>query len=261
MTILIGILVILILLIFIYARCIEPYKLKVKEIKEGSSDGIKVLHISDIHFGKNINLTQLQLIVDTVNTLNYDVLVFTGDFFDDRFTGDISDIVDVLNNITNNKHMYAIWGNHDYKSHASTLHAQLLSEAGVTLLCNEDDVIEIRNRSLRIVGSDDYIKGEFDKDYLESISLDCDNLLLLHEPDAIDYFDYSNYKFVLSGHSHGGQVVLPCGIRGRNRMCSKYQEGLFVLSAHTKLYVSGGIGTTGMRLRFMTPPSISLITL
>lgn len=257
----IGCIFFLFICFIVYARYIEPYQLEVKEVKVDECLGIKILHITDIHFGVNYNLEQLEKLVKKINSIEKDVIVFTGDFFDDRYGQGIDDIVSVLKLLDDKSLKYAIWGNHDYKHHAKDVYASLMSQSGFKLLSNEDEIIEINNQVFRIVGSDDYLLGDFNKEYLQSIDNSTYNILLLHEPDAVDCFKYQAYHLILSGHSHGGQVRLLCGIKGKTRMGRKYQEGLFILNHKTRLYVSGGLGTTGTRLRYRMKPSISVISL
>lgn len=247
--------------LFVYGRYIEPYQLEVKEVNLNQDLDFKIAHISDLHFGKNFTHNELQRMVKEINALNVDCIIFTGDFFDDRYEDGIDEIADVLNGLNENILKYAIYGNHDYKSYAFAVYSSLMKRSGFKLLRNEASVIQHHGKQLLIVGSDDYIRGAFDQVYLESVHTDMYQILLLHEPDVVDRFNTDNYDLILSGHSHGGQVKLPLGIRGRTRLGSKYQEGLYKLSKKTVLYVSGGLGTTGTRLRIGVKPSITVVSL
>lgn len=250
---------ILVLIIFSYAYFVEPFKLEVKSVTVSNELGLKILHFSDIHYGKSFNDKQLAKVISEINKLDCDLVIFTGDLFTDSYNGDVQSLISLLKLIKcDNK--FAIWGNHDYKYFAFKHFDHVLKSANFTVLRNESTTVNIDGKILNIVGSDDYIMGENEFDVIQSLSsLNEYNLLLLHEPDVAKDYVQLGFNLILSGHSHGGQVVLPFNIKGQTRLGSEYVSGLYTLSNKTNLYVSSGLGTSGIRLRFRAVPSITII--
>lgn len=253
------ILCIVLLVIFIYARYIEPYQLEIKRIKISDELGIKILHMSDLHFGKNFNIQQLKTLVDIINSEDHDILVFTGDFFDDKYKGDNTEIIKVLSKLEC-KNKYAIYGNHDYKHQALFLYKDLMHCSGLTLLENSNSYLKINDKSINVIGSDDFINGNPDVKLIKRLCKDEFNILLLHEPDCVEHFLNCDINLVLSGHSHGGQIRFFANFGVSNRLGRKYKEGLFNVN-NKILYVSSGIGVSGIRLRFRVKPSISILSI
>ena len=87
------------------------------------------------------------------------------------------------------------------------------------------------------------------------------NILLVHEPDIINKFDYKDYDLILAGHSHGGQVKLPLiGALKYPKGAKKYHNDYYKLK-NNDLYISSGIGTSRHNLRLNNKPSINLYRL
>ena len=83
----------------------------------------------------------------------------------------------------------------------------------------------------------------------------------MHEPDKILDFDYNNYDLILAGHSHNGQITIPfIGSLYKPNGSKKYYKDYYELEG-TKLYISGGIGTSTLKLRLFNKPSINLYRL
>ncbi len=245
--------------VFIYARYIEPYQMVIKNIEVSSDLGIKLLHISDIHYGKNFNAKQLEYLVSKINGVEKDIIVFTGDFFDDKYQGGIGEISNILDKLEC-EYKFAINGNHDYKHYANIYYSDLMLKSGFKLLINNNEEINVNNKNINIIGSDDFINGNPDVKKIKSLISDSYNLLLLHTPDMVVKFSDTNFDLILSGHSHGGQVRLNKYIGISNRLGRVYRDGFYSVDK-TKLYVSSGIGTSGLRLRFRVKPSFTVISI
>ena len=114
----IAILILIIVLIILYARCIGTRGLKVNEYKVESTitssyHGLKIVQLSDIHYGSTIFEQELSNIVDRVNLLKPDVLVLTGDLIDDNNPYDKDILIKYLSQINVTIGKYAVSGNHD----------------------------------------------------------------------------------------------------------------------------------------------------
>ncbi|MCU9808093.1 metallophosphoesterase [Paraclostridium sp. AKS46] len=253
------------LLIFSYARYIEPSMLRVKNIDLKAKDikDCRIVFFTDTHFGKLYSQSNIDKIVKKINNQNPDIVIFGGDLLDnyarDYSLLDTDSLQKSLSKIEAKYGKYAVFGNHDYGGGASRVYEKFMSGGGFKVLKNESSYINDLN--LNIIGYDDYLLGNTKKsDY--KIEENKFNLVVTHEPDVVELMTSSSENFILSGHSHGGQVtipfitdkILPVGAH-------KYVKGLYSeknvgINDSTKMYVSSGIGMTSIPLRFLNPPEI-----
>ncbi|MBI5140862.1 MAG: metallophosphoesterase [Nitrospirae bacterium] len=221
----------------------------------GSKSTINFVQISDLHFkpGDELN-TKL---VQSVREIRPDVILFTGDMIDDRKNMDA--FSDYIGAFPKSSHMYAILGNWEYWSNIdiATLD-RIYSANGITLLVNEDAVINIDGAPIRVVGLDDLLGG---KPSLLAINWSDNQILIVlaHCPKLYDsireVIPLKTKVMVLSGHTHGGQITffglpfrLPPG--SGEYVAGLYHEDTF------PLIVSRGIGTSVIDLRFFAQPDI-----
>lgn len=249
-------------LLFVYARYIEPNMLKANTIKISDGSEMTVVVFGDTHFGEDYSDDNIEKIVEKINNQNPDVVVFTGDFFDnyerDFEQLDLDYLKEQLSLITGVK--VAVRGNHDIGGGIEFLYVEFFEEAGFEVLVNEELYIEEFN--LHIFGYDDSLLGVYDEEFYNQNNDDY-NLFVVHEPDSAELLTGTATGMVLSGHSHGGQVylpyitekILPVG-------ATKYFRGLYE-SEDTGLtndvFVTTGIGTTLLPFRFLTVPEIAVI--
>lgn len=250
------------LLILLWARFIGTMGLIVKEYGITSSklpdsfDGLKVVHISDIHYGTIINQKRLENIVNEINKIKPDIVVFTGDLYDEsiNMTDTLqSEVINTLNKLEVTIGKYAVSGNHDY---SDTIFEDLITKSGFTYLSNESKIIYNNGPTpIEIVGYPDSRKDN--PDYTISLT-DYYKIAIIHEPDELDNIKDKGFDLVLSGHSHGGQVRLP--IIGKIITppgSKKYYDEYYNVN-DTKMYVSYGLGTSLLRLRLFDHPSFNL---
>lgn len=269
--------ILIIAAILLYSRFIATKGLATKEYKITSSSiqdnfhGFKIVHISDVHYGRTTDKKDLNNMVKEVNLLKPDIVVLTGDLIDkDTKLDDIlkGEISEALNSINANVGKYAISGNHDnnfsewesiindggFKNLNDTY--ELIYNDGYTpillagLSSNLNNQIDITERYNKIL---EYSNNENIKELYK--------ILLIHEPDYINNIDYSNFNLILAGHSHNGQVKLPFigGIILPNGAKKYYKEHYKI--NNTDLYISSGIGTSGISFRLFNKPSINFYRL
>lgn len=265
------ILLLIILLLVIYARyegtnglITKEYKIETADISN-SFDGIKIVHFSDLHYKRIINKDRTKEIVDEINLINPDIVIFTGDLIDKDFDvsdEDIEDLTLLLNNINSKYGKYAIIGNHDYVRDDDILN-DIYNNSSFVLLKNSYDIIYGDNNDKLFIGGVDtysYDKADIDKtmEYFED-NEDIDyKIILVHEPDYIDTITSKyNVNLVLAGHSHNGQINIPFIKEmflpyGSN----KYYENYYIVN-DTPLYVSSGIGESRINFRLFNRPSIN----
>lgn len=232
-------------------------------------DGMRILQFSDIHYGFFYDSTNLIKLISAINVLKPDMIVFTGDFFDEEFVPYVQECVESLTNLTAAPlGLYAVMGNHDYYSgfHHSAQVIEIYEAGGFKVLRNESIRIKREGKSIQIAGVDDMFLG---KPNLEQTFLKTDpnlfTLFLAHESEFADQATDYAYDLQLSGHSHGGQVRLPLlGAVITPPGGKKYVHGLYTLDqpASTKMiYTNRGIGTAHIPIRFLCRPEITLFTL
>lgn len=276
-------LAIILTLLLLYSRYIGTSGLMVKEYKVKSNDitdnfyGLKIVHISDIHYGRTVNKKELNSLVDKINLLKPDVVVLSGDLID-RSTSlnqkNIDDITNALKKINATLSKYAIMGNHDYKFSKWPI---IIENSGfIDLDDNYDLIYKGTNEPILITGVSTNIeiktamKTKMKKvnDYLATFTTKESQvmapkyqILIIHEPDYIDKIDIKNYDLILAGHSHNGQVRLPLmGAIMLPEGAKKYYEPYYKIG-NTDLYISSGVGTSVLNFRFMNRPSINLYRL
>lgn len=255
----------------IYSWLIEPFWLEVVKLEMDIRnlpphlEGKTLMQISDIHVGNRFNY---QFIIDsfkTVQKLEPDFVVYTGDYVSYEDEEQFKQLREVMQHAVIVKSGTAgILGNHDYgdnwseKPVADEINA-ILKDAGVEMLSNEQTEWE----GLQIIGMDDYWGLRFDPTRaFENYNPHQPAVLLCHNPDVCDLDVWSNYQgWILSGHTHGGQVkppflpppVLP--VKNRN-----YTAGKFDLKDGRTLYINRALGHS-FQVRFNVRPEITLFTL
>lgn len=252
-------------LIFMYARFIGTRFLNIKEyaiydtVLPETFDGLKIVHLTDIHYGTIVNAKNLTNIVNQINQLKPDIVVFTGDLYDESIVLNdkiVNEIVTCLKNINSTLGKFAVAGNHDY---SNDLFAQIITDSGFTYLENSSQIIyDENNTPLEIIGFDDAWKGN--PNYNIPLS-DNYKIVLVHEPDEISKILPLNVNLVLAGHSHGGQIRLPfIGALYTPNGSKNYKNDYYEFT-NTKMYISYGIGTSVLKIRLFNQPSINFYRL
>ena len=242
-------------LVFLDAFWFERYIIDWKEfdISEGSEDKIKTIHLSDLHINsiKSFHKT----LAERINKERPDALFVTGDSVNRMRWVPILDAF--LAMIDHDIPKFAIMGNVDYSGgvDSATLRKTYEKYNG-KLLINQNHKLRVKDRTVNIVGVDDYLCGypDFSK-ASRDLDLSVDTIVLNHCPAYRDEIDTINaklgqkIKLILSGHTHGGQITF-----FGKAIFTPYGSGDYVKGWYknelSRLYVSKGIGTRGLPLRF-----------
>ncbi|WP_010649599.1 metallophosphoesterase [Oceanobacillus massiliensis] len=256
---------------YYYSREIEPSLLKITEetitsVKLNPAfNQFKIIQLSDTHIGFQYSLTQFKELTDKINSLEPDLIVFTGDLVDEpnNFNWD-SNIVDILQSMKAPYGKYWIYGNHDHGGYGTEVVRDVMEESGFQLLQNSHATIEKNSSHMILAGIDDVMLGKPDlESTLQNTNPDLFTILLAHEPDYADHAAGFPVDVQLSGHSHGGQVRLPfIGHLYTPAFAEKYVQGKYDLESEgLTLYVNSGIGTTRLPYRFLCRPELHMYTL
>ena len=229
-------------------------------------DGLKVAAISDIHAGSpHIDAGKLWLLVEETNRLEPDLVVLLGDYVIQGVVGgefiEPEATAESLRGLRAPLGVFAVLGNHDWWLDGERV-SRALTGAGVRVLENDAARVERGGRGLWVAGLADLWTRRPDvSKTLGKIGDDGPVLLLTHNPDVFPDVP-ARVALTLAGHTHGGQVYLP--IVGRPVVPSKFDQRYadgHVREGGRDLFVTSGVGTSILPVRFRVPPEVCLFTI
>ncbi len=253
-------------LLAIYAFSVEPNLLVVSRYRLNpeiatNQDSLKIVQISDLHLKKFNH--HAQQIVEQVNQLHPDIVVLTGDSIDKA--DQINEYDRFLSLLDPKITKYAILGNWEYNSKVdlATL-TRIYTTYDCRLLVNESTLYQKGNQSLLITGVDDLVGEPNLTKSLQNISPNSNHLLLSHSPAYIDQVSTNELKtlaeykpqYMLSGHTHGGQISLFGFTPIRPPRSGNYVSGWYQTNS-IDVYVSRGLGISVLPIRIGAIPEIS----
>ena len=236
---------------------LERVEIKLKRLPK-KLDGFRIIHLSDIHHSPFTNLDHIERAVKIANRLKPDMFVLTGDYVSHEKKY-IAPVAKVLGELEAPYGTYACLGNHDHWTDP-ILVAKKFRDQGIHVLVNEGFRFEARESSFWIAGVDDHMVGLTDlPTALKGSYPDEMKLLLAHNPIIFRQATRLGVDLTLSGHTHGGQVkvrdpekrLLP-----KRRLSSGLHR-----RKESQIYITRGIGTVVLPIRYQCPPEISLLEL
>lgn len=243
----------------------EPYQLAVERRAVGLKrlprelDGLKVVQLSDVHHGPLTSRAQIERAVEVANSLQPDLVALTGDYVshERRY---VQPCAEMLGRLRARRGVYAVLGNHDNWVDAALV-TDLFSAEGIRVLKNEGLRFEDRGASFWLAGVDDTMVGLEDLPLaLAGSRADEFKLLLAHNPVILRRAARSGVDLVLSGHTHGGQVAWRNERSASGRVRRRILRGL-ARRGETQIYVTRGLGTVVLPVRYGCPPEVTLLTL
>ena len=253
-----------------------------------SFDNYKIVQLSDLHVGTwGADKTFLQNLVDTVNSLKPDLIVFTGDIVN-RQASELVPFIDVLSKFKAKDGIYSILGNHDYGDYVdwnspaerdenNRRLAQIEHQMGWKLLNNESVFVRNGSDSILLIGVENWGEPPFPVygDLNRAATLQQQNdynykILLSHNPEHWnrEVSKKTNIDLTLSGHTHAMQAIIKFGKWKWSPAKYRYEQWggrysrLNPNGEATSLYVNTGAGAVGMPARLMAAnPEVTLITL
>lgn len=253
-----------------YGALVERTDFRVREVDvpvPGLPDdlnGLRLLHLSDIHLSAFLSESELARVIDASNALRPHLAVVTGDLISSH-----SDPLDVcirqIARLKADAGVFGCLGNHENYAKVQQLTVDLGARSGVTFLRKQARQLRFGNSVLNLAGVD-FQPHRQKHQYLEGadrlVVPGTINVLLSHNPDVFPVAAKQGYNLLLAGHTHGGQVnveILDEAISPA-RFFTPYVYGLY-RSETASAYVTRGIGTIGIPTRIGAPPEISVLVL
>ena len=270
-----------------WGALVNRYRIEVKEIEfadpsmPSSFEGLTIAQISDLHTGSyGSDTTYVAKVVETVNALHPDIIVFTGDIVNRR-SKELKPFVSTLSRLNAPLGVYLVLGNHDYGDYYAWDSAadkeanmqelyRMQHDMGWTLMNNSAHTFHAGPDSLVLIGVENIgdppfpIYGDLDKAYPGDLADSAFKILLSHNPahwvDDIAGSPDKNIALTLSGHTHAMQMEL----FGLSPATFRYDTwgGMYAdIDSTRRLYVNIGIGEVGVPARIGATPEITLFTL
>lgn len=267
------------------ALSIERLKVAIADLSP-SLKGTKIVHLTDFHFdGIRLSQQLLDRAIATSNQMQPDLVLLTGDYVTDN-PEPITQLAASLAKLETKAGVYAVLGNHDLvKRGSQETITQALTDQGIKVLWNQ--IAYPLGQGLAIVGMPDYWSRQFSPEItMSQIAGSVPRIVLSHNPDSAEDLLPWRVDLQLSGHTHGGQIVIP-GIGPviakvkeiRTKIPKKFKrwvpflwrecyevvqnwewsQGLHRVG-NNLMYINRGLGTY-MPGRFFCPPELTLIEL
>ncbi len=243
----------------------EPFRLTIEHQRIGlrrlprELDGFRIVQLSDIHHSPFTSRGQIERAVATANSLQPDIVALTGDYIS-KEREYAAPCAELLGRLRARHGVYAVLGNHDHWTDAALI-TDLFRAEGMTVLVNQGMRFEKNGSAFWLAGVDDTMVGLEDLPLaLAGSQVDEFKLLLAHNPVILRRAARAGVDLVLSGHTHGGQVSLRSDRSASGRPRRRLLKGL-ARQGETQIYVTRGLGTVVLPVRFGCPPEVSLLEL
>jgi predicted MPP superfamily phosphohydrolase len=211
-------------------------------------DGVRIAQLSDIHVGVTTPREHIRAAVAAANAAAPDLIVLTGDYVCWR-RHEAEMVADQLAGLSASR-VLAVLGNHDYFTWGAGVAASL-ERNGYEVLRNQTTIAQVNGAPLAMVGIDDPVTRHDDLDAaFAGAPASATKIVLCHSPDHGPQLAARHADVVLSGHTHGGQIYVP-GITDRvmKRLGLNYRRGWYAMNDRTQLYVTPGVGFSGVTHR------------
>jgi uncharacterized protein len=260
-----------------YASLVEPRTILHRQIElelptwPETLDGLQFAFLSDFHLGgPGDPVGSIRRSLALLEDIRPDLILLGGDYYDRgvRVPGEPE-----WRRFPALAPTFAVPGNHDYhQTPETTLEiCRTLDRAGIHVLRNEYQDVDLQEETIRIIGLDDPYTGRADYDAVRQNmpGLVYPTIMLAHAGLVADTLPVASADIILSGHTHGAQVrISPFRHTGpldlfwwldyiKNSPLSRFRQGLFRVRG-SLLYVGNGLGTTSLGIRFMAAPEVTV---
>ena len=241
-----------------YMLTVERHTIALRRLPR-ALDGFRIVHLSDIHHSPFTGSGQVKQAIETANSLEPDLIALTGDYVSHEKSY-IAPCAELLGRLRARWGVYAVLGNHDHWTDAPLI-TDLFRLAGIRVLINEGMRFEQKGAAFWLAGVDDTMVGQEDLPLaLAGSRADEMKLLLAHNPVILRRAARAGVDLVLSGHTHGGQVAWRSERSASGRPRRRLLKGLG-RQGNTQIYVTRGLGTVVLPIRYGCPPEVSLLEL
>lgn len=221
-------------------------------------DGLKILHLSDLHINKNFKLSSINELLVICKDLEYDFIVITGDIIDCKVKY-IKEQLQLLNKLSLQRPVYYISGNHDIFYGLEDLKKEL---SNFILMDNKSTNINFKGNKINIVGIADRFAKFFnikrdEEKVLAFLKSSNPTIFLAHQPKDYKLAVLNKTELFVCGHTHGGQIF---PFHYLVRLIQPFLNGLFY-KEKTAIYVSRGLGTWGINFRYKADSEITILKL
>lgn len=218
-------------------------------------DGVRIALVTDVHHSRLVGADDVSKAVQLVLAERPDLIVLGGDYVTHADRAFVGPVADLLAPLTAPHGVFAILGNHDDDRDMPAA----LMRKGITVLKDQRTRVALRGDALELAGVRFWTRRPSDLTRVLNKTRDT-VLLLAHDPRRLVEAAQLNVPAVLSGHTHGGQVLLP----GVGAVVKATRFPVLQGVGHrgnTSIFVSRGLGTVYVPVRFNCPPEVALVTL
>jgi predicted MPP superfamily phosphohydrolase len=226
---------------------------------------LKIAVLSDIHAGgRFIDEQKLHAIVERTNQLQPDLILILGDYISggrNHHEMDPEVFAPAFKEFRAPLGVYSVLGNHDWWFNGQRVRSALEAN-GIKVLENNAERIETRGTSFWLVGlADLWTRPQRVQETIAGVPEGEPIIALTHNPDIFPQLP-QRVSLLLAGHTHGGQVRFPFigTVVHTSDFGQQYEAGHVLENGHD-LFVTTGIGTSIIPVRFCVPPEIVLLTL
>lgn len=240
---------------------VRETELRVKGLS-ADLDGLRIVQISDIHYGPYLDRQDLRRVVGMANELRPQIAFLTGDFIT-REGDPLVECLDEVAKLRADSGLWACLGNHEEFARCSDLTERYGAGKGIQVLRKRAQELRFGGGKINLIGVDYQRQSE---GYLSGVADLVDaaafNVLLSHNPDVFPTAAAAGCDLTLSGHTHGGQVTVEIVEQTLNpgRFFTPYVVGEYRIGEKAA-YVTRGVGTVNMPMRIGAMPEIATLVL
>lgn len=252
--------VIVIALLLINALVINPHQLKVREERikttESNLEGFLIAYFSDLHYGKNFKEKDLDVLVNKINDIKPDILVFGGDLLSNIESKDLGYLKEGLVALNGKYGKFAVLGDEDFINDETI---NILKDCDFTILDNKNEKIYVNGSFINIVGIDPIVNGSPNIEIAyEGVNHNYYTIVVSHCPDIANSLQFDKTNLILSGHTLGGPVYIPLiNYFYRPSGAKTYFKGKYNIKG-ANLDISNGVGTKNKDIRLFADAEIVL---
>ena len=226
----------------------------------GLKEPLRVVHLSDLHFGLYTMAEDVSRWVEQTLNEAPDLILITGDFVDRLAWRDIGGLFKALEPLHAPLGVWGVWGNHDHNRSRTRVLGPAFKDLHFQILVNEGRQVR---EDVFLMGVDEEVEASFDAARIFASKPGTATCIAMsHSPDTLPQLP-PEIDLVLAGHTHGGQIKLPGlgALRTSSAYGKRFLEGWIREEGLPLAYVSRGLGTTALPIRWNSPAELVVLEL